>query len=65
MLEKHEVCCALCHGFDWSKWKTGTPQESLGLLPLAQGNVLAQENGKDRFLRIVRELSQAFPGGSA
>jgi type I restriction enzyme R subunit len=19
MLEKHEVCCSLCHGFDWSQ----------------------------------------------
>ena len=60
MLEKHEVCCALFHGFDWSKFTTGTPQERLSLLPPAQEHVLAQENGKDRFLRIVRELSQAF-----
>ena len=60
MLEKHEVCCALFHGFDWSKWATGTPQERLGLLPPAQEHILVQENGKDRFLRIVRELSQAF-----
>ena len=29
MLEKHEVCSALFHGFDWSKWTTGTPQERL------------------------------------
>jgi len=60
MLEKYEVCCALFHGFDGSKWTTGTPQERLGLLPLAQEHVLAQENGKDRCLRSVRELSQAF-----
>ena len=60
MLEKHEVCCALFHGFDWSKWTTGSPQERLGLLPSAQEHILVQENGKDRFLRTVRELSQAF-----
>jgi type I restriction enzyme R subunit len=60
MLEKHEVCCALLHGFDWSKWTTGTPQERLGLLPPAQEHILAQENGKDRLLRTARELSQAF-----
>jgi type I restriction enzyme R subunit len=47
-------------GFDWSKWITGTPEERLRLLPLAQEHVLAQEDGKDRFLRAVRELSQAF-----
>ena len=27
LLEKYEVCCALFHGFDWTKWTTGTPQE--------------------------------------
>jgi len=60
MLEKHEVCSALFHGFDWSKWTTGTPQERLSLLPPAQEHILTQDNGKDRFLRTVRELSQAF-----
>ena len=60
MLEKHEVCCALFHGFDWSKWSTGTPQERLSLLPAAQEHVLAQEDGKDRCLNAVRALSQAF-----
>ena len=60
MLEKYEVCCGLFHGFDRSKWTTGTPQERLGLLPTAQEHILAQENGKDRCIRAVRELSQAF-----
>ena len=60
MLEKHEVCCALFHGFDRSLWTTGTPGERLGLLPAAQEHVLAQENGKERCLRAVRELSAAF-----
>ncbi|MBK9116697.1 MAG: type I restriction endonuclease subunit R [Betaproteobacteria bacterium] len=60
MLEKHEVCGGLFHGFDRSKWITGTPQERLGLLPPAQEHVLAQENGKDRCVRAVRELSQVF-----
>ena len=60
MLEKYDVCCALFHGFDWSKWSTGTPQERLSLLPAAQEHVLAQEDGKDRCLNAVRKLSQAF-----
>jgi type I restriction enzyme R subunit len=60
MLEKHEVCCSLFHGFDWSKWTTGTPPERLGLLPAAQEHILAQENGKERCVSAVRELSQAF-----
>ena len=60
MLEKYEVCCALLHGFDWTKWTTGTPQERLSLLPSAQEHLLAQEDGKERWLNAVRELSQAF-----
>jgi type I restriction enzyme R subunit len=60
MLEKYEVCCGLFHGFDWSHWTTGTPQQRLGLLPLAQEHILAQENGKERCVGAVRELSQAF-----
>ena len=60
MLEKHEVCCGLFHGFDRSRWTGGAPQERLGLLPAAQEHVLAQEDGKERCLNAVRELSQAF-----
>ena len=39
---------------------TGTPQERLNLLPAAQEHILAQEDGKERCLNAVRELSQAF-----
>ena len=60
MLEKYEICCGLFHGFDRSKWATGTPQERLGLLPVAQEHILTQENGKDRCVQSVRELSQVF-----
>ncbi|MCL6546931.1 MAG: type I restriction endonuclease subunit R, partial [Bryobacteraceae bacterium] len=60
MLEKYEVCCGLFHGFDWSKWTAGSAEERLRLLPAAQEHILAQEDGKDRLLRAVRELSQAF-----
>ena len=60
MLEKHEVCRALFHGFDASRWTAGSPTERLALLPAAQEHVLAQENGKERCLRAALELSQAF-----
>jgi len=70
MLEKHEICCGLfgsfttpsgvTPGLDWAVWTTGTPQEKLGLLPVAQEHILAQTDGKDRCVRVVRELSQAF-----
>ena len=60
MLEKYEVCCGLFHGFDRSAWTDGSPAERLQLLPAAMEHVLAQEDGKARCLRAVRELSQAF-----
>ena len=60
MLEKYEICCGLFHGFDRSRWVTGTQTDRLGLLPAAQEHILAQENGKDRCVRSVRALSQAF-----
>ena len=60
MLEKHEVCLAILHGFDFTAWATGTPPERLGLLPAAQEHILAQEDGKDRFIAAVRDLTRAF-----
>lgn len=60
MQEKYEVCCGLFHGFDWAKWKTGAAQERLTLLPAAQEHIRARENGKDRLLRAVHELSRTF-----
>ncbi len=60
MKEKYEVCCELFHGFDRSLWKSGKPGERLALLPAAQEHILAQENGKDRLLKAVSELSKAF-----
>ena len=60
LLEKYEVCRGLFHGFNWSGWIKGTSAERLGLLPAAQEHVLAQENGKERCMQAVLELSQAF-----
>uniref|UniRef100_UPI0027BA9F7C type I restriction endonuclease subunit R n=1 Tax=Dokdonella sp. TaxID=2291710 RepID=UPI0027BA9F7C len=60
MQEKYEVCCGLFHGFDRSAWVKGTPQQKLGLLPAAQEHVLAQDDGKNRCIRSVRELTLAF-----
>ncbi|MBC7350167.1 MAG: type I restriction endonuclease subunit R [Candidatus Aminicenantes bacterium] len=60
MKEKYDICLGLFHGFDWTSWKTGTPEERLGLLPKAQDHILAQEDGKERLMKAVNELSRAF-----
>ena len=57
--EKYEICCGILYGFDWSEW-TGSPAQRLELLPAAQEHILTQENGKERFITVVRELEQAF-----
>ncbi len=60
MLAKYEICCNLFHGFDRSKWMSGTSEQRLSVLPAAQEHILAQPNGKERFAQAVQELSQAF-----
>ncbi|MFB3891127.1 MAG: type I restriction endonuclease subunit R [Phycisphaerae bacterium] len=60
MVEKYEVCSGMFHGFDYGKFKTGKPAERLAVLPAAQEHILAQENGRDRLLAAVVELSKAF-----
>ncbi len=60
LLEKYEVCCDMMHGFDWSKWMTGTSAERLGLLPAGQEHVLQQEDGKARFTKVGTDISRAF-----
>ncbi len=60
MLEKHGIACDMLHGFKWDKWTTGTPAERLGLIPAGQEHILAQEDGKPRFVKVVTDLSRAF-----
>jgi len=60
MQEKHEVACAIMHGFNWGKWTTGTSAERLGLIPAGQEHVLQQEDGKQRFVQVVTDLSRTF-----
>jgi type I restriction enzyme R subunit len=60
MLEKHDICCGLFHGFDWGPWRTGPAAARLALLKPALEHVLSLENGKERYANAVRELSQAF-----
>ena len=60
MLEKYEICCGMLHGLDWSPWVNGGAQGKLTILPAAQEHILAQEDGKERYLLAVMELTKAF-----
>ena len=61
MLEKYEICCGLFHGFDWSAWTTGTPQERLGAAARRpRSTSWRRRTARTGCVRAVRELSQAF-----
>ena len=60
LLEKHQVACDILFGLDWSKWTNGKAIERLSLIPAGQEKVLEQEDGKNRFIPLVTEISQAF-----
>ncbi len=60
MLEKYEICAGMFYGFDYSKFKTGRPKERATVVPPAVEHVLAQDNGKERFMKAVSQLSRAF-----
>ena len=60
LLEKHDVCCGILDGFDRSAWSSALASERLAVLPAAQEFVLAQKDGKQRWLDAVNALSKAF-----
>jgi type I restriction enzyme, R subunit len=60
VLEKVEVCRAIFHGFDYSRFLAGTPAERLRLLPAAQQHIFAMEDGRDRLVQAVTALVRAF-----
>jgi type I restriction enzyme, R subunit len=60
MEEKYEVCKAMLHRFDYSRFLTGRASERISVLPSAMNHILSQEDGKNRFLKAVMELSKAF-----
>lgn len=60
MLEKHDIASGMMHGFTWDKWVCGTPAQRLALIPAGQEHILEQEDGKQRWVQVVSELSRAF-----
>lgn len=60
LLREYEVCRGILHGLDWSLWLDGSPAQRLSLFPQALEHVLAQEDGKKRFIKAVRDLSKAY-----
>ncbi|RKG74105.1 type I restriction endonuclease subunit R [Corallococcus exercitus] len=59
MLARFEVCQAMFHGLDYRQ-VIGDLKRLLNFLPTAQEHILKQEDGKERFVQTVTELSRAF-----
>jgi len=60
MLEKYEVVCGILHGFDYRRLLTADPQARLRGIAEAMNFILAQADGKKRYLQAVAALSKAF-----
>jgi type I restriction enzyme R subunit len=60
LLRRYEICKGLFHGFDWSKFFTGTAVEKTNVLPMAMEHILKLDDGKKRYLEAVKGLSVSF-----
>ena len=60
MLEKYEQVCAILHGFEYEAAAEATAAKRLPLIAQAAEHVLQQNDGKQRYLQAVSDLSKAF-----
>ncbi len=60
MLEKYEVVLSMFHGFDYSRFFSDSPAERLTIIKEAMEYILSQDDGKNRYMQSVTELSKAF-----
>jgi len=60
MLEKYEVVLSMFHGFDYSGFFSDSPAERLTIIKEAMEYILSQDDGKNRYMQSVTELSKAF-----
>ncbi|MGB7444179.1 MAG: type I restriction enzyme endonuclease domain-containing protein, partial [Coleofasciculaceae cyanobacterium] len=58
--EKYEIVKAMYGSFDYSPFFNSTPGERLSVIPAAVNHILELEDGKQRYLKAVTELSKAF-----
>ncbi|HOU39547.1 MAG TPA: DUF3387 domain-containing protein, partial [Treponemataceae bacterium] len=60
MLEKLEVVSQMFHGFPYETYFEADTGKKLSLILAAEEHILAQDNGKKRYIDEVTALSQAF-----
>lgn len=60
MLEKYEIVLGLFEKFNYRKFFDASPKEKMSLLAKAEEHVLKQKKGRERCIKNVNLLSQAF-----
>jgi type I restriction enzyme R subunit len=60
MIERYEIVCQIMHGFDYKRYAKARSNERMNINLAAEEHILKQENGKERFIKEVTALSQAF-----
>ena len=60
MLDQFGIAKAMFHGFDYQVFFSGTPTQRLSIIPPAMEHILAQKDGKKRYMDTVARLSSAF-----
>jgi type I restriction enzyme R subunit len=60
LMEKYEIAKAMLHGYDYSSFNVGDLSSQLELIKNAAEHILAQDDGKKRFLTVVSMLTKAF-----
>ncbi|MEM4091162.1 MAG: type I restriction endonuclease subunit R [Thermoplasmatales archaeon] len=60
MEEKYDVVTSMLNAFDYSKFFTADTKERLAIIERGMDHILSEEDGKERFIRHVTELTKAF-----
>lgn len=60
MLEKFDVLQSMLHGIDYTEYFKLNDRDKLGFIKYVVDHILGLENGKERFIKYVTELSKAF-----
>ncbi len=60
MEEKYDIVSAMFNGFDYRSFFTNDTKVRLSVIEKAMDHILSQDDGKERYIRNVTELTKAF-----
>ncbi len=60
MLGKYEIVSAILEGFNYKSFFKAAPKDKMSIIASAMEHILAQKDGKERFVKYTTELLWAF-----